>query len=138
MYQVNPECDVEHLKQLIERRCMITTVQQRLVHQGKTMSGNLPSDLPVALISSPVLPTDGSTLCSYNLREGSKVHLFTKKLEESKKLSQLDSALIKVLKPHLAKEEIDRVIAEFHRELQAAFVNYSLDDIEKLAVNLLG
>jgi len=41
--EVNPECDVEHLKQLIERRCMITTVQQRLVHQGKTMSGSIES-----------------------------------------------------------------------------------------------
>jgi len=117
--EVNPECDVEHLKQLIERRCMITTVQQRLVHQGKTMS-------------------DGSTLSSYNLKDGSKVHLFTKKAEEGKKLSQLDVALVNVLKPHLAREDIDRVVAEFHRELQAAFVNYSLDDIEKLAVNLLG
>ena len=117
---------------------MITTVQQRLVHQGKTMSGNPDSRRPATQFSSFVWLPDGSTLSSYNLKEGSKVHLFTKKADEGKKLSQLDIALVNALKPHLAKEDIDRVVTEFHRELQAAFVNYSLDDIEKLAVNLLG
>jgi hypothetical protein len=49
----------------------------------------------------------------------------------------LDVALFNALKSHLTKEEIEKVIIEFNKELQAAFTNYSLDDIERLAVNLL-
>ncbi|EFX74412.1 hypothetical protein DAPPUDRAFT_188776 [Daphnia pulex] len=118
--EVNPECNVEHLKQLIERRCNMPGVQQqRLVHLGKTL-------------------TDGSSLSTYKLAEGSKIHLFTKKIEEAgAKRSGLDIALFNALKSHLTKEEIDKVIIEFNKELQTAFTNYSLDDIERLAVNLL-
>lgn len=45
-------------------------------------------------------------------------------------------ALINSLKSHLVKEELERFLVEFNKELQNAFVNYSLDDIERLAVNL--
>jgi len=83
--------------------------------------------------------TDGSSLTNSKLIEGSKIHLFTKKLEDAScpKRSTLDLALINALKSHLSREEMDRVLIEFHKELQAAFTKYSLDDIERLAVNLL-
>lgn len=71
------------------------------------------------------------------LTEGSKIHLFAKKAEEGSKRSALDMALINTLKSHLRPEEMDRVIAEFNKELQVAFTKYSLDDIERLATNLL-
>nr|CAH0110320.1 unnamed protein product [Daphnia galeata] len=119
--EVNPECDVEHLKQLIERKCnMPGAQQQRLVHLGKTLTA------------------DGLPLSTYKLVEGSKIHLFTKKIDDAgPKRSVLDVALFNALKSHLTKEEIEKVIIEFNKELQAAFTNYSLDDIERLAVNLL-
>jgi hypothetical protein len=86
----------------------------------------------------PVDLTDGSSLSTYKLAEGSKIHLFTKKIDDAGiKRSGLDVALFNVLKMHLTKEEIDKVIIEFNKELQTAFTNYSLDDIERLAVNLL-
>ncbi|KAK4020134.1 NEDD8 [Daphnia magna] len=117
--EVNPECDVEHLKQLIEKKCNMPGAQhQRLVHLGKTLS-------------------DGSSLLTYKVTEGSKIHLFTKKIDHGPKRSGLDIALYNALKSHLSKEDIDKVVTEFNKELQTAFTNYSLDDIERLAVNLL-
>lgn len=104
---------------MIEKRCNIGVTQQRLVHLGKTLS-------------------DGSSLSSSKLSDGSKVHLFTKKAEEGPKKSSLDIALVNSLKSHLAnKDELERFIVEFNKELQNAFVNYSLDDIERLAANML-
>ncbi|XP_057369897.1 NEDD8-like [Daphnia carinata] len=117
--EVNPECDVEHLKQLIEKKCNMPGAQhQRLVLLGKTLA-------------------DGSSLSISKLTEGSKIHLFTKKVDDGPKRSGLDIALFNALKSHLTKEEIERVVTEFNKELQTAFTNYSLDDIERLAVNLL-
>lgn len=82
--------------------------------------------------------TDGTTLSNSKLIEGSKIHLFVKKPEEAVKKSALDIALNNALKNHLTKEEIERVITAFNKELQLAFEkNYSLDDIERLAINLL-
>ncbi len=80
---------------------------------------------------------DGSSLSISKLTEGSKIHLFTKKVDDGPKRSGLDIALFNALKSHLTKEEIERVVTEFNKELQIAFTNYSLDDIERLAVNLL-
>ncbi len=61
-----------------------------------------------------------------------------KKIDESAKRSPLDLALIGVLRNHLNREDIERVIIEFHKELQSVFKNnYSLDDIERLATSLL-
>ena len=80
---------------------------------------------------------DGSSLSISKLVEGSKIHLFTKKIDDGPKRSGLDIAIFNALKSHLTKEEIERVVTEFNKELQTAFTNYSLDDIERLAVNLL-
>lgn len=83
--------------------------------------------------------TDGVSLTDSNLSEGSKIHLFVKKIDENAKRSPLDLALIGVLRNHLNREDIERVITEFHKELQSVFKNnYSLDDIERLATSLLG
>jgi hypothetical protein len=49
----------------------------------------------------------------------------------------LDIALTNALRNHLSKEETERVVTAFHKELQLAFSSYSLDDIERLAINLL-
>ena len=89
-------------------------------------------------VSNQVYLTDGLPLSTYKLVEGSKIHLFTKKIDDAgPKRSVLDVALFNALKSHLTKEEIEKVLIEFNKELQTAFTNYSLDDIERLAVNLL-
>ena len=80
---------------------------------------------------------DGSSLSILKLTEGSKIHLFTKKADDSPKRSALDIALFNVLKNYLSKEETERVVHEFNKELQTVFKKYSLDDIERLAVNLM-
>ena len=49
----------------------------------------------------------------------------------------MDIALTNALRNHLSKEETERVVNAFHKELQLAFSSYSLDDIERLAINLL-
>lgn len=80
---------------------------------------------------------DGSSLSTYKVAEGSKIHLFTKKIDDGPRRSGLDIALFNALKSHLSKEDIDKVVTEFNKELQTAFTNYSMDDIERLATNLL-
>ena len=52
-------------------------------------------------------------------------------------VSGVDRILADILRPYLGKQEVERVIAEFHKELAASFLSYSLDDLERLAINLL-
>ena len=91
----------------------------------------------IGIFSKQLFFLDGTTLSLSKLTEGSKIHLFTKKVDETPKLSGLDIALFNALKSHLNKEEIERVVSEFNKELQTAFNSYSLDDIERLATNML-
>ncbi|KAI9555944.1 hypothetical protein GHT06_018486 [Daphnia sinensis] len=106
------EFELKHL--ILKKRNMPGAQHQRLVHLGKTFS----------------------------VTEGSKIHLFTKKIDDGRsdglaKRSGLDIVLFNALKSHLSKEDIDKVLTEFNKELQTAFTNYRLNDIEQLAVNLL-
>ena len=80
---------------------------------------------------------DGTTLSNSKLCEGSKIHLFVKKPEDGPKKSSLDIALTNALKNHLTKEETEKVIYAFNKELQIGFSTFSLDDMERLAANLL-
>ncbi len=78
------------------------------------------------------------SLRDYNIVEGNKLHLF---VNESSTTSQLDNnesnpfweQLTKLLLKYYSSQDVNRIIAEFKRNLQSDVDDLSLDDIERLA-----
>ncbi len=78
------------------------------------------------------------SLRDYNIVEGNKLHLF---VSESGLTSHIDNnesnpfweQLTKLLLKHYSSQDVNRIIAEFKRNLQSDVDDLSLDDIERLA-----
>ncbi|XP_055907113.1 ubiquitin-like protein 4A [Eupeodes corollae] len=110
---VNPETTVLEMKQQISQILDIPVVHQKIVHLGRSL-------------------VDENTISTYpTIKDGTKLNLAVKKPDPLKEV------IYRSFRKYYNDEHSEKLTKEFMKDFEAKLRQLSLDDIEKLAENML-
>lgn len=113
LFQISPAATISILKSAIEEKLNISPNQQKLVLLGKTLA-------------------DENTVASYqNIKEGTKIMLVVKKPEN------LKEAIHRHFRKYFSETQSEHLTKEFIKNLETNIQGLSLDDLERLAGDML-
>ncbi|XP_019546798.1 ubiquitin-like protein 4A-B [Aedes albopictus] len=111
--EATEESTIMDIKQDLERKSMIPVEHQKLLLVGKTLS-------------------DEKTIASYgNIKDGTKLTLVVKKPDP------LREVIFRQFKKYLQEEQSQRLTNEFMKDFDSKVQQLSLDDLEKIASDIL-
>ncbi|EAT44757.1 AAEL003921-PA [Aedes aegypti] len=111
--EATEESTIMDIKQDLERKSMIPVEHQKLLLVGKTLS-------------------DEKTVASYgNIKDGTKLTLVVKKPDP------LREVIFRQFKKYLQEEQSQRLTNEFMNDFDSKVQQLSLDDLEKIASDIL-
>lgn len=111
--ETTEDCTILAIKQDLERKSMIPVEHQKLLLVGKTLS-------------------DEKTVGSYgNIKDGTKLTLVVKKPDPLKEV------IFRQFKKYLQEEQSQRLTNEFMKDFDCKIQHLSLDDLEKIASDIL-
>ncbi|XP_062579316.1 ubiquitin-like protein 4A [Saccostrea cucullata] len=121
------------LKEILAMQISMPVEEQKLMFKGKALA-------------------DDKRLSYYNIKEGDRLFLFTKKTEKAgspsaanvpKFAADLSNCSTTVLwdklrvflQRHFTPQDVEKVLIEFQKNFNSSIQRLSLDDIERLAIN---
>ncbi|XP_071444224.1 ubiquitin-like protein 4A [Hetaerina americana] len=127
--EVTEETNVLDFKKMVEKELKVPPGNQKLLYMGKPLS-------------------DGNTLKEYSIKDGAKMNLVVKKVDEmnpvvSKEVppvipvTSLQEAVTAFLRKYYNEADSKRVLLEFMTEFDRSLAALSLDDIERMAATCM-
>ena len=112
IFQVNEESTVLDMKVDIEKKSEIPVEHQKILLLGKTL-------------------VDDKTIGSYSIKDGCKLTLVVKKPDPLKEV------ILRQFKKYYQEEQSEKLTKEFMKDFDAKMKQLSLDDLERIAAELL-